>query len=153
MICVQTKGDIVSYSIEHIAETELAPERIWRAWSDVDSWPLWNPDVERMHIDGEFAAGAELAMTLKDHSEVRLRIVDAAENERFVDEAEIDGTLFRTLHEIERLPGGRTRIGYRLQAIGPLAEQLGPAIGADFPETIAGLLAYAARAARPDERH
>jgi hypothetical protein len=39
---------------EHSVETTAAPQAIWRQWSDVDRWPEWNGDIERIEVDGPF---------------------------------------------------------------------------------------------------
>jgi hypothetical protein len=135
----------MTFEREESRDGRVGADAIWRAWTDVSSWSEWNPDIERAEIDGEFAPGATIAMTLKDQNTVRLRVSDVVERERFVDEAEIEGTTFRTMHEIRHLEDGALRVSYRLQASGPLAGQLGPVISADFGETIGGVLAHAAR--------
>jgi len=33
-------------------ETSVAPDRVWRVWSDVNSWPAWNPDMKESRLDG-----------------------------------------------------------------------------------------------------
>ena len=52
-----------------------------------------------------------------------------------------------TVHRLEPLPGGGTRVTYRTEITGPAAEQvgpeLGPAITADFPDVLAKLVAHA----------
>jgi hypothetical protein len=146
MISTQTrKGPVMTFEREESREARIGADAIWSAWSDVSSWSEWNPDVERAEIDGEFAPGARIAMTLKDRTTVGLRVSEVVECECFVDEAEIEGTTVRTAHEIRQLAGGQLRVSYRLRADGPGAEQLGPAISADFGETIEGVLAHAAR--------
>jgi hypothetical protein len=84
-------------------------------------------------------------MTPKREETVHLRIAEAVEGELFIDEAEVDGTLVRTVHRIDRLDNDRVRIVYRLEATGPAADQIGPAVSADFPETIAALIQHAGR--------
>jgi hypothetical protein len=126
------------WSYEHSVETTAAPERIWRLWADVTGWPRWNADIERIAIDGPFAAGSQIAM-----DDVRLRLTDVRENEQFVDEAVLGATTVRTLHRLDRLAGGRTRVTYRTDISGPDGDQLGPAITGDFPETLAALVARA----------
>ena len=42
---------------EHSIETSAAPEEIWELWADVAGWPAWNGDIERIELDGPFAAG------------------------------------------------------------------------------------------------
>jgi Polyketide cyclase / dehydrase and lipid transport len=130
---------------EHSIETTATPEAIWRRWVDVDRWPAWNADIERIELRGPFATGSTITMTPRGQEAVELRIVEAVEGNRFVDEATLDGTVIRTLHRIDRLDGDRIRVVYRLEAAGPLAEQLGPAISSDFPETLQALVERAAR--------
>ena len=133
------------YTTESSAEATVEPAAIWRAWADVERWPEWNGDIERIELRAPFATGATIAMTPKGAPTVELRVTDAVADERFVDEAEVAGTTIRTLHRIDRLGPGRVRIVYALEADGPAANELGPAISADFDETIASLIGYAGR--------
>jgi hypothetical protein len=36
-------------------ETSAAPDRVWRVWSDVNSWPEWNPGMKESRLDGAAA--------------------------------------------------------------------------------------------------
>jgi uncharacterized protein YndB with AHSA1/START domain len=132
------------WTTEHSRETTAAPEAIWRLWADVERWPEWNADIERIELRGPFATGSTIAMTPRGQETVELRLTEVAEGERFVDEADLDNTVLRTMHRIERLGDGRMRVVYRLAATGPAARDLGPAVSADFDETIAALVARAA---------
>lgn len=132
------------WNVEHSAETDLEPEAIWRTWAEVDRWGEWNPDIAVVELSGPFATGSTITMTPLGQEPVELRITEARPRELFVDEATVAGTVIRTAHRIERLAAGRMRVVYALQADGPLARELGPAISADFPETLAGLLRHAA---------
>jgi hypothetical protein len=38
-------------------ETSAAPERVGRVWSDVNSWPEWNPDMKESRLDGPLQVG------------------------------------------------------------------------------------------------
>jgi len=132
------------WDYEHSVETSAALEGIWRRWADVATWPEWNADIEEVRLDGPFAAGSMITMTPKGQEPVVLRIVEAVPDSSFTDEADFGGTLIRTQHRVERLDGGRTRIVYRTEITGPEADTLGPEIGpaitADFPETVAALV-------------
>ena len=132
------------WDYEHSVETSAAPEAVWRRWADVATWPEWNADIEEVRLDGPFAVGGVITMTPKGQDPVVLRIVEATSNTSFTDEADFGGTLIRTRHLVERTGGGRTRIAYRTEITGPAADTLGPEIGpaitADFPETIAALV-------------
>jgi hypothetical protein len=129
---------------EHSVETTVAPEEIWRQWADVAGWPGWNGDIERIELDGPFAAGGRIVMTPIGQEPIELRIAEAVEPELFVDEAELGEIVVRTIHRVEPLDGGRARVSYRMEITGPAADTLGPQIGpgisADFPETLAALV-------------
>jgi hypothetical protein len=65
--------------------------------------------------------------------------------QEYSEQTRLGETVIRTTHEIfEAAHGEGNRVLYRLDATGPMADELGPAISADFPETIAGLIAHAA---------
>jgi hypothetical protein len=55
----------------------------------------------------------------------------------------------RTVHRIERLDDGRTRVVYGMQITGPAADTLGPQIGpeisGDFPQVLEALVERAQR--------
>lgn len=39
-------------------------EATWARWSDIESWPRWNPMCARAEMDGPLAPGTELALQL-----------------------------------------------------------------------------------------
>lgn len=133
------------WSTEHSIETAVARDAIWRAWAEVPRWPEWNGDIERITLTGPFATGSLITMTPHGQNQVQLRIADVVEGEQFVDEAEMAGTVFRTMHRIEALDEHRVRVVYRLEAEGPAAEEIGPAITADFDDTLKALIEHAGR--------
>ena len=38
-------------------ETAASPDKVWRVWSDVNSWPQWNPDMKASRLDGPLKLG------------------------------------------------------------------------------------------------
>ena len=46
-------------------ETNATPDRVWMLWSDVSTWPQWNPDVKEIEISGPFADGTTGTMTTR----------------------------------------------------------------------------------------
>lgn len=127
------------WAVEHSIETSASPKAVWRLWADVTGWPKWNADLAEAELDGEFRAGSTIRMTSNDGDTVELRIAEAVEPERFVDEAELGTITVRTTHQVE--PAGR--IVYRMEITGPEADtvgsELGPQISGDFPEVLAAL--------------
>jgi Polyketide cyclase / dehydrase and lipid transport len=135
------------WATEHSIETSVAPEEIWRLWADVPGWPEWNGDIERIELNGQFAPGSRILMTPIGQEPIELRIAEVGEPEFFVDEADMGEIVVRTIHRVEPLDGERGRITYRMEITGPAADTLGPRIGAeisaDFPQTLAALVARA----------
>ena len=132
---------------EHSIDTTAVPEQVWRLWADVTRWPEWNGDIEQIELDGSFAAGGRIVMTPIGQEAIELRIAEAVEPELFVDQADLGDVVVRTTHRVERVGDGRSRVTYRMEISGPAADtlgpQLGPEISADFPETLAALVARA----------
>ena len=66
---------------------------------------------------------------------------------QFTDEMDAGDFVVRTVHRLEPLAQGRTRVIYRTEITGPAADQvgpqLGPAITDDFPEVLAALVKLA----------
>jgi len=136
------------WEYEHSVETTVAREAIWRRWSDVASWPQWNAGIARIEIDGPFAVGTTFRMTAPGEEEpISLHLAHIVPGEEFTDEMDAGEFVVRTLHRIEDLPGGGTRIVYRTEISGPAADQVGPELGpqitADFPDVLDALVRLA----------
>ena len=75
------------------------------------------------------------------------QLTEVADGEQFTDECDFGGVVVTTVHRLEPLVGGGTRVTYRTEITGAQAEELGPRIGpditADFPDVVAGLIARA----------
>jgi Polyketide cyclase / dehydrase and lipid transport len=128
---------------EESIETTASPDAIWRLWSDVPGWPEWNADIAHIEISGPFAPGSTITMTPSGQDPVELRIAEADEPNLFVDEADLDVIVVRTIHRIDPLGDDRNRITYRMEITGPEADSLGPEIGpqisGDFPDVLKAL--------------
>jgi Polyketide cyclase / dehydrase and lipid transport len=135
------------WAAEHSIDTSALPEQVWRLWADVPNWSEWNGDIERIELDGSFTRGGRIVMTPIGQEAIELRIAEAVEPVLFVDEADLGDVLVRTTHRVERVGDERSRVTYRMEISGPAADtlgpELGPAISADFPETLAALVARA----------
>jgi len=137
------------WTTEHSAETMAAPEVVWRVWSEVERWPEWNADLERAELSGPFAMGSTITMYQRGGDMIELRIAEAVEPERFVDEADLGDVVVRTTHRLELLEGDRARVISRMEISGPQADsvapQIGPELSADFPQVLSALVERAER--------
>src|SRR5215470_11756432 len=114
------------WTAEHSIEGSVLPEQVWRLWADVDGWSEWNGDIERIELDGSFAAGGRIVMTPIGQEAIELRIAEAVEPALFVDEADFGDILVRTTHRVERVGNERSRVTYRIEISGLAADTLGP---------------------------
>ena len=126
-------------------ETRAAPQTVWRLFEDVAGWPAWNAGIERIELFGAFATGSTFAMQPPGMEAFTSTLIDVRPSAGFIDETIIDGTRIVVSHELAPLPSGGTRITYGTQASGPAAEEIGPAVTADFPDVLAALKARAER--------
>ncbi|MER0449977.1 polyketide cyclase [Streptomyces sp. Edi4] len=135
------------WTYEHSIETDAAPEAIWSLWADVENWGTWNADIAGIRISGPFRAGAEIVMSPAEDDPVHLLVAEALPNELFVDEARFDGLLLRTVHRLSQGERQRTKVTYRMEITGADADEVGPRIGpavtADWPETMSALVELA----------
>jgi uncharacterized protein YndB with AHSA1/START domain len=126
-------------------ETAVPSATIWALWTDVPGWAAWNPDVTAASIDGPFASGSAIAMTLKSGDVIDLVLVDVEPGVAFTDEASMDGIVLRTEHRIEPAgTPGTSLVVYDMTASGSappdVLEEVCATVSADFPETLAALL-------------
>jgi uncharacterized protein YndB with AHSA1/START domain len=137
------------WSSAHSVETSASPEAVWCLWADVPRWPEWNADLARAELDGPFAAGSTIRMTSREGETVELRIAEAVEPERFVDEADLGTIVVRTTHRLEEAGPRRVRVVFRMEITGSEADtvgpELGPQISGDFPDVLAALAERAER--------
>ena len=130
---------------EHDTIVAASADRVWAIWQDVASWPAWNAGVERATLDGPFATGSTLAMTLPDGQEFVSVLRGVDEPRAFADETRIGDVYVTVEHLI--LPAGPdwVRVIYRTEVVGPWASDWGSHVTADFFDVLAALKLLAER--------
>src|SRR5215831_16174989 len=130
---------------EYRGESSASADALFAILADVASWPEWNAGVERVELNGAFAAGTTATMVLPDQTALPFRLSWVEVGRGFEDETEVPGALVRVMHLLEPLDGGHTGISYRCTVEGPdeVGTEIGPAVSADFPDVIAALTARA----------
>jgi uncharacterized protein YndB with AHSA1/START domain len=123
--------------------TSASPERVWRLWSDVGTWPAWNPDVEAVAIDGAFATGTTGSMTTKAGGTHPITLTDVRPRRSFrLETSPAPLSTFSFLCEIKPDGGGST-ISQSVTMSGPLgglfSAMMGRRIAEGFQPLLAGL--------------
>jgi hypothetical protein len=136
---------INSYTYKHTVETDVSPAVIWALYEDVSTWPSWDAQAELITRDGPFEAGTTGTMKFIGQEPLPYRLAKVEQLHEFVDETPVGALVVRVSHLLTPLPDGRLRIDYSAEIDGPedQAQQVGPMITADFPETMASLIALA----------
>jgi hypothetical protein len=128
---------------EYAVETSATAETIWRIFRDVPGWKTWNAGIEQIDIDGPFAAGTWFTMKPPGEETLRSQLIEVRENACFIDETRVGDLVIKVAHRIEplveSLGPARTRVVYAVDARGPQASEIGPAVASDFPEVLASL--------------
>jgi len=134
-----------TYTYQHSVETDVAPEAIWALYEDASTWPCWDAQAELITRDGPFASGTTGTMKFVGQDPLKYELTKVEPLREFVDETPVDALVVRVSHLLEPLPSGRLRVTYTAQIDGPQeeAQQIGPMITADFPDTMASLVALA----------
>ena len=139
------------WEYEYSIETNAAREALWQHWSDMATWPQWNAGIETIDVEGPFAVGTAFTMTPPGDEPIRMRLVEIKPGEPFTDEMDAGDFVVRTVHAVAPNGTGGSTITYRTEFHGPAADQagaeMGPAITADFPDVVAGLVAVAEKSA------
>jgi uncharacterized protein YndB with AHSA1/START domain len=124
-------------------ETSASPERVWRLWSDVGTWPAWNPDVEAISLDGPFATGATGSMTTRAGGKHAITLTEVQPGRSFrleTSPAPLSTFTFRC--EVLANGGGST-ISQSVTMRGPLgglfSAMMGGRIAEGFEPILAGL--------------
>jgi hypothetical protein len=124
-------------------ETSASPDRVWRLWSDVGTWPSWNPDVSAVHIDGPFAAGSIGTMTTRSGGTHAIKLASVQAGRSFQLEtspAPLSTFVFQC--DIQPTAGGST-IGQSVSMRGPLggvfSAMMGGRMAEGFDPILAGL--------------
>lgn len=139
-----------SFTYTHTVEADVSAEAIWSLYEDVSTWPEWDAQAEWVTRDGPLAAGTTGEMKFEGQDPLAYRLATVQPGREFVDETPVGELVVRVSHVLEPLGAGRVRITYSAQIDGPAeqADEIGPAITSDFPDTIASLVALAKRRSR-----
>ncbi|MEP6646052.1 MAG: SRPBCC family protein [Saprospiraceae bacterium] len=71
-----------TYSIE---TNEVTKEQMWKLFSEVNQWHLWDKGIEYAKIEGKFEKGNTFLLKPKGGPKVKIELVEALENRRFTD--------------------------------------------------------------------
>jgi hypothetical protein len=124
-------------------ETKASPDDVWSIWSDVSTWPRWNPDIISMKLGGPFATGTPGTMTTKSGGEHAVVLGEVRPGSYFSIETDPVPMTHFTFHCRVKPAAGGSEISQEVTMKGPLAfffrPMAGKRIANDFPAILDGL--------------
>lgn len=138
-------------SNERSVETTASPQAAWKIWSDTNSWPEWNPDVQSMTLNGPFAAGTTGTMKTKQGTRA-IQLTEVVPGTSFrLETTVIPLTRFAFACKVSAGPAGKTTLSQAIRVGGPLGGLVGGMMGKQIADTFPALLQGLARKAEGSE--
>jgi hypothetical protein len=81
-------------------------ENIWRAWADVNNWPLWDKELEYCKMDGDFTEGRQFILKPINGPKVKITLSEVVTNKKFTANCKFPGAIMHDTHELEETNHG-----------------------------------------------
>jgi hypothetical protein len=121
-------------------ETKAAPARVWSIWSDVNSWPEWNPDMKESHLEGPLKLGATGTINTRSGGKHDVVVPHYEDGRSFeLKSTAMPATKMAIRATIAPTAGG-TRIFQGFEARGLLAPIVAPMLGSTILKTFNSVL-------------
>jgi hypothetical protein len=119
---------------------------VWRLWSDVATWHIWDEGIEACSLEGTFAAGSKGTLTPKGAPALPFLMTDVNLLESFTDESELPGAKLTFHHFLEQTQEG-LKVTHQVTISGPAWENYASGFGKglehELPHTVAKLVQVA----------
>ena len=122
-------------------ETRAAPAEVWRVWSDVNTWPAWNPDMKESRLDGPLRLGTTGMINTRSGGKHEVVVTQLEDGKSFeLESTAMPMTRMAIRATVTPIQGG-TRISQAYEARGLLAPIVGPMMGGMILKTFSAVLA------------
>jgi uncharacterized protein YndB with AHSA1/START domain len=128
-------------------ETSAPPDRVWRVWSDVNSWPEWNPDMKESRLDGPLQVGTRGMINTRSGGKHDVVVTHFEAGKSFELESTALPMTRMAIRATVTPAGGGTRLTQGFEPRGLLAPIVGPMMGGMILKTFSSVLAGLARRA------
>ena len=121
-------------------DTTAPPARVWQVWSDINSWPEWNPDMKESHIDGALRLGATGSINTRSGGKHDVVVTQFEQGSSFeLESTALPGTKMAIRATIAP-SGSGSRITQGFEPRGLLAPIVGPMMGGAILKTFTSVL-------------
>jgi len=126
-------------SIEHSITIACTPEHIFAIYKDVDSWAQWDPDIEAVGMNGEFAVGTTGWLKPVGAPKTATQMVSVDAPSSFTVESRLPLCKMTFQHELQVVDEG-TLVTHRVLFSGPLAGLYSWLVGSKIKKGIKGTM-------------
>jgi uncharacterized protein YndB with AHSA1/START domain len=121
-------------------ETKAPPTRVWQIWSDVNTWPAWNPDMKESQLDGPLRVGTTGTINTRSGGKHAVVVTQFEAGRSF----ELESTAMPATKMAIRATVTPTATGSRIsqafEARGLFAPVVGPMMGGTILKTFNSVL-------------
>ena len=131
-------------------QSPARPEAVWQVWSQPESWPDWNPDVESISLDRSLSAGSRGTMTTKRGGPHQVMIESVVPGESFwLVSTGLPGHKLAFRCQVLAADGG-SRISQGVEVRGPLGGLFSAMMGKQIAQSLRPVLEALSEKAESD---
>ena len=121
-------------------ETKAAPARVWQVWSDVNTWPEWNPDMKESRLDGPLKLGATGMINTRSGGKHDVVVTSFEDGRSFELESTAMPATKMAIRATVMPTADGTRMSQAFEARGLLAPVVGPMMSGTILKTFSSVL-------------
>jgi uncharacterized protein YndB with AHSA1/START domain len=122
-------------------DTKASPAEVWRVWSDVNTWPEWNPDMKESRLDGPLQLGTTGVINTRSGGKHDVVVTQFEDGKSFeLESTAMPRTKMAIRATVTPIDGG-TRLTQAFEARGLLAPIVAPMMGGMILKTFSKVLA------------
>jgi uncharacterized protein YndB with AHSA1/START domain len=121
--------------------TKAAPADVWRVWSDVNTWPEWNPDMKESRLDGPLKLGTTGMIHTRSGGKHDVVVTHVETGKSFELESTAMPMTRMAIRATMTPSSDGTRISQAFEARGFLAPIVGPMMSGMILKTFSAVLA------------
>jgi uncharacterized membrane protein len=139
------------WKFEHSVECPVSRDFAWQFWTNLANWPVVDPSVESVKLDGPFAAGARGITKPRDLPPVEWQITEVQDRSIARIEIPAPGAVLKCFWRFEDSTTAGVRITETVSMEGEQAaeyvEKVGPELESGIPQAMRRLAEEMTRAA------